>query len=351
MNLQATAAPASPPHIPIRPQWLALQREIPLEPGLAIVDAHHHLWELPEKVYRGADLLADMADGHRIVATVFVECKTSYRDAGPEELRSVGEIDFVNREREDARRIDDAPHVAAAIVGHADLALGDRAGHVLDALERESGGRVRSIRNIAVWHADPSVRASAATPPRGLLSSRSFRDGFACLETKGMAFDAWLVHTQLDELHDLARAFPSTQIVLNHIGGPLALGPYATQRAAVFAAWRDQMARLARLPNVAVKLGGFGMPLFGFDFASRAMPPDSRHIADTVRPYVDACIQSFGADRCMFESNFPVDKGSYNYNTLWNAFKRLTRDRSQRDIEMLFSGTAGRIYRLSSPAS
>lgn len=351
MSVHATAAPVSAPHITIRPQWLALQREAPLEPGLPIVDAHHHLWQFPDKAYRGVDLLADAADGHRLVATVFVECKTSYREDGPEALRSLGEIDFVNCEREDVRRIAAAPDVAAASVGHADLSLGDPAGEVLDALVRESGGRVRSIRNIAVWHADPSVRASAATPPQGLLSSRSFRDGFACLGDKRLAFDAWLVHTQLDELHDLACAFPATQIVLNHIGGPLALGPYATQRASVFEAWRGQMARLARLSNVAVKVGGFGMPLFGFDFAARPQPPDSRHIADTVRPYVDACIESFGADRCMFESNFPVDKGSYNYNTLWNAFKRLTHHRRPSDIEMLFGGTAQRVYRMSSSAS
>jgi predicted TIM-barrel fold metal-dependent hydrolase len=340
-------AKASAPHIAIRPEWLALQREAPLDPGLPIVDAHHHLWRFPDKVYEAGDLIADMADGPRITSTVFVECKTGYRTDGPDALRSVGEMEFVNRQRDDARARGAAADIAAASVGYADLSLGDSVSPVLDALVKRSGGRLRSVRNISVWHADPAVRASAATPPPRLLSNPAFREGLRCLIGRGLAFDAWLVHTQLEELHDLARAFPSASFVLNHVGGPLALGPYATQRAEVFAAWREQMRQLAHLPNVAVKIGGFGMPLFGFGFASRETPPDSATIAVAIAPYVDACIDAFGADRCMLESNFPVDKGSFNYNTLWNAFKRVTRKRSDREIELLFGGTATQFYQLA----
>lgn len=351
MTSAAIAPGTAAPHIPIRPEWLALQREPILEPGLAVVDAHHHLWRFPDKIYEASDLLADMADGHRVTSTVFVECKTGYSTDGPESLRSIGEMDFVNRQRAAARAQDAVADVATASVGHADLSEGEGVAAVLDALVLASGYRMRSVRNISVWHADPTVRASAATPPPRLLSDPRFREGFAYLGRRGLAFDAWLVHTQLDELLELARAFPATSIILNHVGGPLALGPYATQRAQVFAAWRDAMLRLARLDNVAVKIGGFGMPLFGFEFASRPEPPGSDDIALAIAPYVDACIGAFGAGRCMFESNFPVDKGSYNYNTLWNAFKRVTRRRTDDEVESLFSGTATRLYNLTDPAS
>ena len=258
----------------------------------------------------------------------------------------MGEIAFVNDERTAVASLGPRANIAAASVGYADLTLAEKVAPVLDALVKESQGRMSSIRNIAVWHADPAVRASAATPPKGLLSSPAFRDGFSYLAPKKLAFDAWLVHTQLEELCELAAAFPSTQIILNHIGGPLALGPYANQRSAVFEAWGEQMARLARHSNVTVKVGGFGMPLFGFDFSSRPTPPDSQQIAIAIRPYVDKCINLFGAERCMFESNFPVDKGSFKYTTLWDAFKRLTSGRSEREVELLFSGTAVRLYKL-----
>ena len=336
-----------PPHIAVRPDWLALQREAALEPHIPIVDAHHHLWEFPDKTYRTADLLSDMAQAHRIESTVFVECKTHYRTEGPEALHSVGEMTFVNAQRDEAKALRATADVAAASVGYADLRLADAVAPVLDALIAESDGRMRSIRNIAVWHADPTVRVSAATPPPRLLADPAFRAGFAYLARKGLAFDAWLIHTQLDELHALAQTFGDTQVVLNHVGGPLTVGPYAGQRAAVFGEWRNSMARLARLPNVAVKIGAFGMPLFGFDFHLRPSPPDSETIAAAVEPYVTACLDLFGAQRCMFESNFPVDKGSYNYNTLWNAFKRLTAARSSHEVEALFASTARRIYRIA----
>lgn len=339
--------PPSAPHHAVRPEWLALQSEPTLDPGIPIVDAHHHLWQFPDKSYRACDLAADMAQGHRFASTVFVECKTHYLADGPEALRSAGEMAFVNGEREWAQRAGAAVDIAAASVGYADLQLGERVGEVLDALTTASGRRLRSVRNIAVWHADSSVRASAATPPGNLMSRSDFREGFAVLPSRGLAFDAWLVHTQLDELHALTNAFPAVQVVLNHLGGPLALGPYASQRAAVFAAWREGMARLAALPNIAVKIGGFGMPLFGFDFAARPVPPDSTDVAQAIRPYVTACIDLFGAERCMFESNFPVDKGSFNYHTVWNAYKRLVSGRPEREIELLFSGTATRIYGLT----
>ena len=345
MSKQTSKTPG-PPHIDVRPEWLVLEQEAPLEGALSIVDAHHHLYEFQDKRYLVGDMLADLQQGHRVLSTVFIECGTHYLADGPEELRSVGEVRFVNAQREHARDLGAEAEICAAVIGRVDLRLGDRAAPVLDALVRESEGRLRGIRNISVWHPDPTVQASAAKPPPGLLADPAFRAGFACLAPRGLVFEAWLVHTQLDELHALASAFPSTQIVLNHLGGPLALGPYADQRAAVFATWRDGLRRLARLPNVVIKLGGFGMPLFGFGFHQRPVPPSSTVIADAIGPYVDACLELFGAERCLFESNFPVDKGSFNYTTFWNACKRIALQRPAREAELLLAGTAAQLYRM-----
>lgn len=346
MATSGTVHTPGPPHIAVRPEWLARQREAPLEPGLPIIDAHHHLWQFPEKTYRSADLLADMRDGHNVVSTVFVECKTHYRADGQPDLRSVGEMEFVVAESAVAADLQPGSGICGAAIGYADLRLGPAVIPVLDALIAASCGRLRGVRNIAVWHADPTVRVSAANPPQGLMSDPAFREGFAALAEKGLVFDAWLIHTQLDELHALASAFPDVQVVLNHVGGPLAVGPYAGRRAQVFEEWRAGMARLAESGNVAVKLGGFGMPLFGFGFERLPSPPDSLQIAASIGPYVGACIDLFGAQRCMFESNFPVDKGCFNYNTLWNAFKRLSARHAAGDIEALFFDTAARIYRM-----
>ncbi|MEI5995843.1 amidohydrolase family protein [Paraburkholderia bengalensis] len=334
------------PHNPVRPEWLALREEPALEPGLPIVDAHHHLWEFPHKSYRTHDLLADIASGHDIRATVFVECKTHYDADAPAELASAGELRFALAESLDGQRRGAKTRVAAALVGNAELALGAEVGRVLDHLIDVGQGRLRGIRNIAVWHAQ--VRASAATPPAHLLLDATFRAGVAQLEPRGLSFDAWAIHTQLPELSDLAAALPQTRIVLNHVGGPLGLGPYRGHRDDVFAAWRRDVAELARRPNVFVKLGGFGMPLFGFDFERDAVPPDSASIAEKLRPYVETCIDVFSASRCMFESNFPVDKGSFGYGVMWNAYKRLAAGASDAEKRALFHDTAAHFYRLES---
>ncbi|TDV02355.1 amidohydrolase family protein [Paraburkholderia caballeronis] len=347
MSTTATEQKHAVPHIPVRPEWLAQRAEAALEPGLPIIDAHHHLWEFPDKRYRTRDLLDDLASGHNIRATVFVECKTHYDTDAPVELASAGEMRFALAEAREAKALGAAADVGAAFVGNADLLRGDAVGPVLDHLIEASEGRLRSIRNIAVWHADPDVRPSAATPPARLLLDPAFRAGVAQLAPRKLAFDAWLIHTQLPELCGLAEAASDTPIVLNHIGGPLALGRYRGQRDAVFAAWRDDIRRVAQYPNVHVKLGGFGMPLFGFGFEKTALPPDSASVADAIRPYVETCIDAFGAARCMFESNFPVDKGSFGYGIAWNAFKRVSAGLPDADRAALFHDTAARFYRIT----
>jgi L-fuconolactonase len=334
------------PHVEIRPDWLALHTEPVIDPSRPIIDAHHHLWEFAEKSYRAPAFLDDTGSGHNIRATVFVECKTQYRQDGPNALRPVGEAAFALKEAQDAAGLDNEVVVCAAIVGYADLLLGNNVRPVLLDLSDASGGRLRGIRNVAVWHPDPTVRASAATPPPHLLLNERFREGFGQLAPLGLTFDAWLIHTQIDELCDLAGAFPDTRIALNHVGGPLALGPYRSKRDEVFRDWQQSMRRLAQYPNVFLKIGGFGMPLFGFDFFRDAMPPGSVELAAAIRPYVEASIDAFGAARCMFESNFPVDKGNFSYDVVWNAYKRIVADASEAEKTALFYRTAAGFYRL-----
>jgi L-fuconolactonase len=342
-----TAADSPSPHLCVRAHWLALHHEEIIEPGLPIVDAHHHLWDRPANRYLLPDLLSDLAAGHNIRATVAMECGAMYRQDAVAELQPVGETEFFNGTAAmSASGVYGECRVCAGIVGHADLCLGERVKPVLEAHIRAGGGRFRGIRFISAWHQDPAARGSLANPPPHVLSDPSFRKGFAQLAPLDLAFDAWMYHTQLLELTELARAFPETTIVLNHVGGAIGIGPYAGKRDAVFAQWRANIEQLARCPNVFVKLGGLGMRLFGFDFAQRERPPSSQELAQAWRPYVEACIEAFGAERCMFESNFPVDKGTCSYAVLWNAFKRVAAQASAAEKQSLFSGTASKVYRL-----
>ena len=340
----STEQQAPSPHLPVRPEWLALHSEPALEPGLAIIDAHHHLWDHANNPYGPADLLADAGAGHRILATVFVECGAWYRKDGPASLASVGETESVNRIAKASDAAGASCRIAAGIVGNADLLLGAEVAAVLDAHLQAAPGRFKGIRNSSVYHPDPRARGSMANPPPGLLLDPQFRRGFACLSPRGLSFDGWMYHTQLADLVDLAQAFPGTSIVLNHVGGPIGIGPYAGKREEVFADWQLSMRQLARCQNVSVKLGGMGMRLFGFDFASQDQPPDSHALAKAWAPYVMACIEAFGPGRCMFESNFPVDKGTASYVAIWNAFKRITAALGADERKALFSQTAARVY-------
>ena len=296
-----------------------------------------------------AELLADIGSGHNVVATVFVECRAMYRADGPEELKSLGETEFVNGiAAMSASGAYGPARACAGIVGNVDLRLGSRAAPILEAHMAVAGARFRGIRRGSAWHA-AGIKATSASPPPGLLLDRDFRAGFACLAPLGLSFDAWLLHTQLGDIIDLARVFPDTTIVLDHLGGPVGIGPYLGKRDEVFADWRRGITALARCPNVQVKIGGLGMHTFGTDFHARERPPSSQELAQAWKPYVETCIEAFGAARAMFESNFPVDKGTCSYQVLWNAFKRLTANASADDKAALYSGTAQRVYRLAMP--
>jgi len=339
--------PPARSHLPIRPDWLARRGEAILDPGQVIIDPHHHLWDHPGNRYLLPDFLADAGSGHRIAGTVYIECGSMYRQDGDPLLRPVGETSFAAGIASAAAAGGrDACRVAAGIVAHVDLLAGDGAARALDAHEAAAGGRLRGVRNISAWHPDPAARGSLADPPPGMLGEPAFRRGFAHLGRRGLAFDAWMYHTQLDELLALARAFPGTRIVLGHAGGAIGIGPYAGRRDEVFAAWRASIRALAACPNVHAKVGGFGMRLYGFGFHELPEPPPSQQLAEAWRPYVDAIVEAFGAHRCMFESNFPVDKAMSSYAATWNAFKRLAAGASAQERADLFAGTAARVYAL-----
>ena len=331
-----------------RQDWLALLTEDIIDPARPIVDPHHHLWDRGGQRYLIEDMVADIASGHDIVATVYVDCRSMYRAQGPEAFRPVGEIEFANGVAAMSASGGYGPAaVCAGIVGHANLLLGEAARAVLEAEIAASPQRFRGIRHSSAWDADANVAGMYATRPKGLLLDSTFRKGFACLAPLGLSFDAWLFHPQIPELTDLAGAFPDTRIVLDHCGGPLGVGSYAGRRDEIFATWKASIDEIARCPNVVVKLGGLAMRLLGYDFHERPKPPSSEQAAAAWRPYVETCIDAFGPDRCMFESNFPPDKGQCSYQVIFNAFKRIAAQYSEPEKTALFSTTAAKVYRLA----
>ncbi|SFK60648.1 amidohydrolase family protein [Falsiroseomonas stagni] len=334
-------------HPAVRPDWLARHREAALEPGLPIIDPHHHLWGEARGRYLLDDFLVDAASGHDIRASVFIECDTAYRTTGEARFQPVGETEFVVEMAERAAALG-GPRVAAGIVGFAELTEGASIRDVLEAQIAAGRGRFRGVRHIAAWHPDAAARGSLATPPPMLMLQPRFREGFAQLAPLGLSFDAWMYHTQIAELRDLADAFPETPIVLNHVGGAIGIGPYATRRRHVMAAWGAALRELAHCQNVHLKIGGLGMRLFGFAMHEREAPPDSATLAEAWRPLVETCVEAFGATRCMFESNFPVDKAGFAYGTAWNAFKRITASWSAWERAALFHDNAARFYRIAS---
>ena len=332
-------------------EWLECTIEPTLEPDIPICDPHHHLWdrrsEFVEPRYLLDELLADLASGHNVVSTVFIECGAMFRAGGPEALRAVGETEFVAGIAAMSESGLYGPvRVAAGIVGTADLRLGDGVADVLDRQVEAGGGRFRGIRRSASWDASPQVRNNRTEPGPNLFLDPAFRDGFGHLAARGLSFEGWCYHPQIPELTDLARAFPDTTIILDHFGGPLGIGPYAGRADEVFADWRRAIGPLAACPNVHAKLGGIAMDLNGFGWHERAAPPTSAVLLEATRRYYEHTIEVFGVERCMFESNFPVDKLSCSYNVLWNSFKRLTAGWSASERAQLFHDTAARVYRL-----
>lgn len=322
-------------------EWFAQVDEEIIDPDRAIVDPHHHLWPKGSGLPYGLDELhADARSGHRIVKTVFIECGAAYRSDGPEHLQSVGETEFVAGES-----VRDPDHLIAGIVAHADLRRADISA-ILDAHERAGQGLLRGIRH-ALSRADhPDVLSIPGRAPAGLFKDGDFRRGVALLGERGLTYDTWHYHYQNREFLELARAVPGTTMVLDHFGTPLGVGPYASQREEIFARWKDDIAELASCPNIVAKLGGLAMPDNGFGWNTATRPPTSDEFLTAQQRYYEHTIECFGPARCMFESNFPVDRFSLSYPVLWNAFKKLTQSFSESEKSDMFAGTASRVYRL-----
>jgi predicted TIM-barrel fold metal-dependent hydrolase len=328
--------------------WLARQPPEPiLEPELPIIDTHHHLWDRGGHRYFLPEFLADAATGHHVVASVFLECHSMYRAAGPEPMRPVGETEFVAGQAAMSASGQYGPtRVAAGIVGFADLTLGDRVEPVLEAHLRAGGGRFRGVRHSAAWDASDVIGNSAVADGPHVYRRPDFRAGLAVLTRLGLSLDAWVFHPQLADVVDLARAFPDTTIVLDHVGTPIGRGSYAGKLDERFGVWRENIRELAKSPNVVVKLGGLAMAFCNFpSFLAEPRVP-SEQLAREWGPYIETCIEAFGPERCMFESNFPVDMGSCSYATLWNAFKRIASGASAAEKAALFHNTAARVYRV-----
>jgi len=323
--------------------WLDRHIEPVLEPELPIIDPHHHLWMRDGNVYLRPELLADLGSGHNVIATVFEECHSMYRAAGPEEAKSLGETEFVTGVAAmGASGAFGSSRPCARMVGRVDLMVGDRARALLERHLIASGGRFAGIRQSTAW--DASDRIHNVVPVPGMLRDSTFRTGFAALAALGLAFDAWVYHPQLGEVAELADAFPKTSIVLDHVGTPILGGPYAADRRKVFADWKAGMTALAKRPNVTVKLGALPIRLPGVGSPSRDTPPASGEVAAAWRPWLETSIELFGAGRCMFESNFPVQKRWSSYQVTWNAFKLIAVAASAAEKAALFAGTAARVY-------
>ena len=331
--------------------WLALTQEETLEPDLPICDPHHHFWDhrtarVPYQRYLLHELADDINSGHNVRSTVFIEARSMYRDSGPRDLRCVGEVEFVQGlAAASASGLYGPGRAAAAIVGKADLNMGAAVRPVLEALQTASPNRFRGIRHSVTWDPHPEVENQAVGATQGMMAGDNFRAGGKVLESMGLSFEAWMFFHQLPDLVGFAKAVPDLTIILNHVGGLLRTGPYAG-RDDVMETWRKGIAAVAQCPNVNMKLGGIGMPRTGFDWAARSEPVGSEELARDMAPLMDYCIDQFGPGRCMFESNFPVDKVSYSYNVMYNAFKRLSVGYSPSERAAMFHDNAVSAYRI-----
>ena len=332
--------------------WLALTPEEALEPDLPICDPHHHFWDfrmerVPFHRYLLHELADDMNSGHNVRSTVFVEARSMYRPDGPDEMKPVGEVEFVQGlAAASATGLYGPGRAAAAIVGHANLNLGDGVKPVLEALQAASPNRFRGIRHTVTWDDNPEVSNTAAHKIKGQMSSDNFRAGAKILADMGHSLEGWMYFTQMEELAELAKAVPNLTIILCHVGGLLGTGYYAGRIEEVKATWTKGIDAAAQQPNIYMKIGGIGMPSVGFDWHTRDKPIGSEELASDMAPIVNYCIEKFGPSRCMFESNFPVDKVSYSYNVMYNAFKRITKDHSASERADMFHDVAARVYRI-----
>jgi len=327
-------------------EWLNRVDEEILEPDRRIIDPHHHIYDLDNRRYLLADFMADIGSGHRVERTVYVQCRQQYLSSGPDHLKPVGESAFVARLARDSERGGNGRGCIAGVVAHADLRLGARLDEVLDAHKAAADGLLRGIRQCAAHDPDPALAWIGGQVDTHLYRDPDFIEGLRTLGRHGLSFDAWHFHHQLKDFIEVVGQAPDTRFVLNHLGTPLGVGPYAQRRADVFNEWRRDIADLSWHKNVYVKLGGMAMPANGYGWHLRDRPASSDELVAAHRDYYLRAIDCFGPERCMFESNFPVDRQSASYAVLWNAFKKLAAPFSEDEKHSLFWGTAMNVYRL-----
>ena len=332
-------------------KWLNQTTEEIIEPELPICDPHHHFWDkrtgraFPK--YQLDELMADITSGHNVRSTVFIEARSMYAANLSPDDRPIGEVDYVQGiAAASASGIYGDSRAAASIIGHANLNLGEKVRPLLERLALASD-RFKGIRHSVTWDPHPEVENTALHKRESQLVSKDFQAGAKVLSDMGMSFEAWLYFHQLPELLEFAKAVPDLKIILNHIGGLVMDGPYSDKKDEVISIWREGIASVAECPNVVVKLGGIGMPRTGFDWHERKVPIDSKELADSIAPFFDYCIEHFGTDRSMFESNFPVDKVSFSYPVLYNAFKRYSKEFSGSERAAMFHDNAVDVYKIS----
>jgi L-fuconolactonase len=324
-------------------EWLDQVMEEILEPDLEIIDPHHHLWpEGGPMAYGLTDLEADLRSGHNVVGTVFVECGAAYERGGDDPMAPVDETKFVAAQAALASR----PGIVG-IVGTADLRRVDVLDDVLDAHIEAGGGLFKGIRHSLAHARHPESLTIPGRAPQGLAQDPAFRAGLTRLGERGLTYDSWLYHYQALEFRDAARAVPGTTFVLDHFSTPLGVGPFAGQAEEIFSQWHSDIAEIAACENVVAKLGGLAMPDNGFGWHTAPQPATSDEFVAAQRRYYERTIEVFGPERCMFESNFPVDRFSLSYPVVWNGFKKMTQGFSPTERAAMFSGTARRVYRLS----
>jgi predicted TIM-barrel fold metal-dependent hydrolase len=328
---------------PLTPEWYDQVDEKVLDPDQAIIDPHHHLWPPGGTLPYGPDELhADVASGHRVEHTVFMECGAAYRPDGPAHLRSVGETEFVTR----VARSDPRGLIAAMIV-HSDLSDTSHLAEALDTHAESSGGLVRGIRDALASEPHREGLRIPGTAPAGKSRDPAFREGVAVLGRRALVYESWHYHHQNRDFAELARSVPDTLMVLDHFGTPLGVGVYEGHRDEIFAQWKIDITEIAACDNVVAKIGGMAMPDNGFGWHRGARPPTSDEFVAAQRAYYEHTIESFGPQRCMFESNFPIDRFSLSYRVLWNALKKIAAPYSESERHDMFYGTASRVYKLT----
>ena len=326
--------------------YAAVREEI-VEPDRPIIDTHHHLWETQTPLwgrYVLENLWADTDSGHHIEKTVFVDCRSGYRTEGPEHLRPVGETEYVAGVAAASAGRNGAATISA-IVAHADLLLGGAVEDVLQAHGEAGGGLFRGIRHAGAHDTTATLTIAGRGRPCP-YGEDAFRAGMRTLGRLGYTFDGWHFFHQNQDFLALARAVPETTMILDHFGTPLGVGAYAGRGEEIFTRWRDDIAAIAECPNTVAKLGGLAMPDNGFGWDTRDMPPTSDEFVVAQKRYYLHTIDCFGPDRCMFESNFPVDRLSISYPVMWNGMKKIVADFSEDEKHAMFYGTAARVYRL-----